>query len=623
VPRPRVIAATVLAVLATASQAAAATYYVSPTGSDGGDGSQTAPWRTLAYAVRAGIQPGDVVLLQGGGVWHESLAPRTSGTDAAPITFGSYGAGRPVIDGTGVQGDGGVVLDGVSNIVIRGLEVRNWRGGANVAYLAGGANITFDGIDGHDADEGIHSSPSAPTQAVTVSGSSIHDIRRTGGGVGINIPPGASGWVVRESELYRTGDSCALDQGTGTLFASDSVHDCGLAPLSYATHGLYLKGAGVTVRDSHIWNGSSSCVTVRLQGAVVEHNWLHDCPEGISWYEQATAAGAVTIRRNTIWSAGTGIYIDGSATQDFRIASNTIVGTDPSSVGALFESYGGAIRRVAFEDNVVAGSVRLALGVHGVAAGGFTERANDFAAGAFDWNGQWSAFAAYRAASGQGDGSITADPLLVSTAADSLDATPDPGSPVIDRGVADPAAGALVPTCDGSLDSFCGTAPDMGAVEADDTAAPLVKSAAPLAAPQAIAVTTSVDRVALTWLPVAGASSYQVLRDGAPVATTSSPHVVVARLAPLHFYHFVVIAAAPDGRVSSASASIAARPATARQVRRHPRGRLVIRLSARLPRGAALVIDGHRRVTAKGTLVVVGNVKRGVHRIRLDLHAAH
>jgi hypothetical protein len=613
--RPRVLAAIVLAVLVAASPAAAATYHVSPSGSDAGDGSAGAPWRTLAHATGSGLVPGDVVLLQGGGVWHESLAPRSSGTADAPITFGTYGSGRAVIDGTSVQADGGVVLDGVSNIVIRGLEVRNWHGGSNVAYLAGGANIVFDGVDGHDADEGIHSSPAAPTQAVTISSSSIHDIRRSGGGIAVNIPPGAAGWVVRGTELARTGDSCALDQGTGTLFDADTVHDCGLVPLPYAAHGLYLKGAGVVVRGSRVWNGASSCVSIRRQGALVEHNWLHDCPEGISWYEQATVKGVVTIRRNTIWSAGTAIYVDGSATQQFRIASNTIVGTDPASVGAEFGNVGGSIPRVAFEDNVIAGSVRLALGVHGVAA--FTERANDFAAGAFDWNGRWSAFAAYQAASGQGAGSMTADPLLVSTAPESLDATPEPGSPVVDRGVADVASGPLAPTCDGGPASFCGAAPDMGAVEtAGASTAPATKAALPT--PRVIAATASVDRVALTWEPVAGASSYQVLRDGAPVATTSSPRVIVARLAPLRAYRFVVVAAASDGRRSKPSASIAARPATTRQVRRHPRGRLVIRLSAALPRGAVLVIDGHRRVAVRGSLVVVGNVKRGLHRIRLE-----
>jgi hypothetical protein len=76
--------------------AGAATYHVSPGGSDTNDGLAPATaWRTLAKLSSATnlLQPGDSVLLERGGVWREQLRAVKSGTEAAPITYGAYGEG--------------------------------------------------------------------------------------------------------------------------------------------------------------------------------------------------------------------------------------------------------------------------------------------------------------------------------------------------------------------------------------------------------------------------------------------------------------------------------------------------------------------------------------------------
>ena len=82
----------------------AAQYYVSSsTGSDTtGNGTQAAPWQTLAGAgnhVNAGsFGAGDIIYLRRGDSWSEPLIPPSSGASGSPITFDAYGSGpAPVI----------------------------------------------------------------------------------------------------------------------------------------------------------------------------------------------------------------------------------------------------------------------------------------------------------------------------------------------------------------------------------------------------------------------------------------------------------------------------------------------------------------------------------------------
>ncbi len=85
--------------------AAPATYYVSSSGGDDGNpGTELAPFKTVAKVNSLNLQPGDRVLFKCGDTWHaEQLVVSKSGTEAAPITFGSYPAGcanKPVLSGS-------------------------------------------------------------------------------------------------------------------------------------------------------------------------------------------------------------------------------------------------------------------------------------------------------------------------------------------------------------------------------------------------------------------------------------------------------------------------------------------------------------------------------------------
>jgi len=66
-------------------------------GDDGNAGTEPAPWKTLAYALRR-LQPGDTLYLRGG-TYYEKASLTRSGTAEAPITIASFPGEVAVIDG--------------------------------------------------------------------------------------------------------------------------------------------------------------------------------------------------------------------------------------------------------------------------------------------------------------------------------------------------------------------------------------------------------------------------------------------------------------------------------------------------------------------------------------------
>jgi parallel beta-helix repeat protein len=85
--------------------AAAATYYVSTSGSDGAAGTSTgAPWATLAKVAATQLAACDTVRFNRGNTWRESLTISYSGVKGCPITFTEYGSGAaPMFIGSTVM----------------------------------------------------------------------------------------------------------------------------------------------------------------------------------------------------------------------------------------------------------------------------------------------------------------------------------------------------------------------------------------------------------------------------------------------------------------------------------------------------------------------------------------
>ena len=94
------------AALSRTSQASGAVYYVSSSaGNDSNDGSSIGnAFRTVGKVNSLNLQPGDKVLFKCGDTWQaEQLVISKSGTEAAPIVFGSYPEGcanKPALSGS-------------------------------------------------------------------------------------------------------------------------------------------------------------------------------------------------------------------------------------------------------------------------------------------------------------------------------------------------------------------------------------------------------------------------------------------------------------------------------------------------------------------------------------------
>ena len=66
-------------------------------GDDANAGTEAAPWKTLAFALRR-LKPGDTLYLRGG-TYYEKISPSRSGTAEAPITIASFPGELAIVDG--------------------------------------------------------------------------------------------------------------------------------------------------------------------------------------------------------------------------------------------------------------------------------------------------------------------------------------------------------------------------------------------------------------------------------------------------------------------------------------------------------------------------------------------
>lgn len=556
-----------------AQPAAAAEYFVNPGGNDAAAGTIAAPWRSVAKVNAASLAPGDVVRFAGGAVFSAMLAPQTSGTAAAPIVFGTYGTGRAVLDGATQNGFAGIAITGRSSLVFEHLAIRRWTGGGQGVYLSGARGVRFSDVTVEDSSEGFHQSPGAPSSDVAINGSRISRIAGGGGsGVGINVTSGSSGYQVTDTVIEHVADSCVIDQGANSVYDRITATDCGFGGFTYGTHGLYLKGPHQTLRNSTVRGAYTNCVSVRFQDATVTGNTLSTCPIGVAWFEYATAAGTVTIVRNRISDVGTGVYVDRSPTQNFRVSQNTIVGGRRG--GATTEGIvSNDAARLAITNNIVTGALHKVLDVSGTAASAYTQRGNVLhgAAGAsYVWNGMVvRSVAALAALSGQGAGDRDIDARLLSISPATTDFQLADDSPARDAGVRDPAGLAVEPGCDGAANHYCGTAPEPGVIElaaAGTTTTPpsgggvvVSRSGDPVDtfADPPINVVASVRGVTatITWrAPKSGdAASYIVTGAGVAPTTVTTTRATVGKLRAGTTHTFRVTTVDRSGNRSAAA----------------------------------------------------------------------
>ena len=80
-------------VLAPASRAVGASYYVDCSAATNGNGSQSSPWNNLATVNATTFAPGDQILFKRGITCVGTLSPQGSGSSGSPIAVDAYGTG--------------------------------------------------------------------------------------------------------------------------------------------------------------------------------------------------------------------------------------------------------------------------------------------------------------------------------------------------------------------------------------------------------------------------------------------------------------------------------------------------------------------------------------------------
>ncbi|MFC9491334.1 right-handed parallel beta-helix repeat-containing protein, partial [Streptomyces hydrogenans] len=214
------------------ASAEAAVTYVDCARPTAGDGSQAAPFNSIGQANGRTYGPGDTLAFASGTTCTGALAPRGSGTAAAPITLTRYGTGAlPVIDGGGAPDAVSLtdqdhwrisdlkLTNPASTLARRtGLRISATDGRAHRGYDIG--NLVIDRVAGQTSKNSPTTEDFVQSAGIVTgasgTNSTLHDVHvhdnrisNTGGG-GLKIRVGAM-----------------AVKGTGVLIENNLVKDVG------------------------------------------------------------------------------------------------------------------------------------------------------------------------------------------------------------------------------------------------------------------------------------------------------------------------------------------------------------------------------------------------------------
>jgi len=253
----------------------AATYYVSPDGSDSNSGALSAPFHTVMRGAQAAA-PGDTVIVRDGTYGHENAVTggdaadsnaspvvlTRSGTQQAWITFRAEHRWGAVLD-CEMTCDSYFDLSNASYIIIQDFVIKN-------AYR-----------------EGINSNGSA--HDINIRGNQIEYI----GNRSTSSPDGLDG-------LY-TGPACHDFTIDGNIF-----HDIGRTNLNWLDHALYLRGSNFTIINNIFYNltrGWAIQLADGLANIVIANNtFAFPNPNRDGQIMMWNTQSGVTIRNNIFYS---------------------------------------------------------------------------------------------------------------------------------------------------------------------------------------------------------------------------------------------------------------------------------------------------------------------------------
>ena len=310
--------------LSVVSTVHAATYYVSPTGSDSNAGTAAAPFLTIGHTCSYFLNPGDTVILKDGVYTLNSgdaCDIRGSGTSSAWITFEAEHKWGAKLNGNNNSAAYGFTLSANAYIRVKNFEI----------YGFSGAGII------------VENEPStSPNSNIEISGNNIHDIGRVCsdspyGGSGIFVGTYSSSIVVSKNMIHDIGRYAAGENGCAPATSYYMNHD----------HGVYLDGVnGLTLVnnifynnnrgwDIQFYNGSGTPTTSNV--LVANNTFASQNPYEVGQIILAYPGVASTTIENNIFNlpptAGVWVYTGGSPIFSTVNVSNNIVNSGAINSG--------------------------------------------------------------------------------------------------------------------------------------------------------------------------------------------------------------------------------------------------------------------------------------------------
>jgi len=309
-------------------------YYLdSAAGSDSNDGMSAATaWKTLAKLNGVTFQPGNKICLKAGGSWIGQLAPKGSGTSAAPIVIDEYGSGAKPLLAAGSADADTVYLLNQQYWEINDLEVTNKK--SSVGDYRG---ISINGQNGGTLNH------------IYIRNCFVHDVTGEvmwiGGSTSDNAPgiTFQAGW---DASKHTGGIVFDIQAGTGTAVKTkfndarvenNVVQDCSFGGIifkqldgavhwgtrSSATSTTWTPHTNVVVRGNYLsqLNTSYGCNTIymtNVQGGLIEENVTNGA--GTSAIELYYTDG-VTVQHNETF--GTKVKAGGADSNGMDTDSST------------------------------------------------------------------------------------------------------------------------------------------------------------------------------------------------------------------------------------------------------------------------------------------------------------
>lgn len=243
-------------IAAAPAQAAGTTYYVDAgAGSDTNAGTSAAlPWKSLDKVTASSFAPGDSILLKGGAAWTGSVTITSSGNATAPITLGSYGTGKPRINGNAAVTNA-VTVRNARYVTVENLEVTN-----SAAFTTSTTDIRR-GIYVEAKDIG-------EVQGIVIRNNYVHLVDGQGKSGGI----GAGGITIGVR-----GNSVAT-WFSGARITGNEVGDINAYGIS--TFTTWCSGCEIYSAETGIPTSEISSTRKAFTGLWIDQNYVHDVTGG-------------------------------------------------------------------------------------------------------------------------------------------------------------------------------------------------------------------------------------------------------------------------------------------------------------------------------------------------------